>query len=147
MSFSPTGWKHSAFPVRPAWRTASRAIAPETPTVVVKLGEHGAYLRGRRFRISLYGSAPMVEVVDTTGAGDTFNAGFLYGYLQGWEAEDSLRLALACGSLSTRSVGGTSAQPTLEEAMVLAETVQNRSAVVGFSGEADMAGSAASGTE
>ena len=98
------------------------SVAPETPTVVVKLGEHGAYLRQEDS--SLYGAAPVVQVVDTTGAGDTFDAGFLYGYLRGWEARDSLRLALACGSLSTRSVGGTSAQPTLEEAMVLAETVR-----------------------
>jgi sugar/nucleoside kinase (ribokinase family) len=99
-----------------------RSVAPDTPTVVVKLGEHGAHLRQGDCR--MYGAAPVVEAVDTTGAGDTFDAGFLYGYLHGWEAKDSLRLALAGGSLSTRAVGGTSAQPTLEDAMVLAATIR-----------------------
>ncbi|MCX6035300.1 MAG: PfkB family carbohydrate kinase, partial [Chloroflexi bacterium] len=58
-----------------------------------------------------------VDVVDTVGAGDTFDAGFLYGFLNSWGLEKSLRLAVACGSLSTRRAGGTAAQPALEEAM------------------------------
>lgn len=57
------------------------------------------------------------EVVDTVGAGDTFDAGFLYGFLNGWSLERSLWLAVVCGSLSTQAAGGTAAQPTLEEAM------------------------------
>jgi sugar/nucleoside kinase (ribokinase family) len=62
-------------------------------------------------------SALKLQVVDTIGAGDTFDAGFLYGYLNGWSLEKALSLAAVSGSLSTRSAGGTSAQPTLEEAM------------------------------
>ena len=54
--------------------------------------------------------------VDTTGAGDSFNAGFLAGMLTGRSVEDSLALGCACGSLSTLGVGGTAAQPTLEQA-------------------------------
>jgi sugar/nucleoside kinase (ribokinase family) len=63
-------------------------------------------------------SAPALEVdlVDTTGAGDTFDAGFLYGYLHDWSIRDALGFACACGSLSTRAAGGTDAQPTLHEA-------------------------------
>jgi sugar/nucleoside kinase (ribokinase family) len=57
-------------------------------------------------------------VIDTTGAGDSFDAGFLYGYLNGWPLARSLRLACACGSLSTRAAGGTEGQPTLDEALV-----------------------------
>ena len=57
-----------------------------------------------------------VEVLDAVGAGDSFDAGFLYGYLQKWSLSDSLRLANACGALSTRAAGGTTAQPTLAEA-------------------------------
>jgi sugar/nucleoside kinase (ribokinase family) len=57
------------------------------------------------------------HVVDTVGAGDTFDAGFLYGFLNGWSLERSLWLAVVCGSLSTRAAGGTAAQPTLEEAI------------------------------
>lgn len=86
------------------------------PTLAVKLGSKGGLTQAghQRFR-----APPLaVNVVDTTGAGDSFDAGFLYGYLHHWELERSLRLACACGSLSTLGMGGTSAQPTLEEALV-----------------------------
>jgi len=60
---------------------------------------------------------PDVTIVDTIGAGDSFDAGFICGFLGGWSLEKTLHLAVACGSLSTRLAGGTAAQPTLEEAM------------------------------
>jgi sugar/nucleoside kinase (ribokinase family) len=41
----------------------------------------------------------------------------LYGWLGGWSLEKSLRLAVACGSLSTLGMGGVSAQPSLVEAL------------------------------
>ena len=64
-------------------------------------------------------SAPAlsVPVVDTTGAGDSFDGGFLYGFLNGWSLERSLKLGVACGSLSTRRAGGTTAQAELKEAL------------------------------
>jgi sugar/nucleoside kinase (ribokinase family) len=82
--------------------------------IAVKLGAAGGLVRrgGETFRAP----ALAVDVVDTTGAGDSFNAGFLYGYLHHYPLEDALRLACACGSLSTRAAGGTAAQPTLAEA-------------------------------
>jgi sugar/nucleoside kinase (ribokinase family) len=58
-----------------------------------------------------------VEVVDTVGAGDSFDAGLLYGILSGWDLRRMLRLAAVCGGLSTRAAGGTAAQPTLAEAL------------------------------
>jgi 2-dehydro-3-deoxygluconokinase len=58
-----------------------------------------------------------VDVIDTVGAGDSFDAGFIYGYLHGWKLEKNLRLACVCGALSTQQAGGTNGQPTLEEAM------------------------------
>ena len=57
------------------------------------------------------------KVVDTVGAGDSFDEGFMYGYLNGWALEKSLRLACVFGALSTEKAGGTNGQPTLEEAM------------------------------
>jgi sugar/nucleoside kinase (ribokinase family) len=90
-------------------------LAERVPTVAIKLGAEGAIgARGTdRAR------APVVPVnpVDTTGAGDSFNAGFLYGHIHGWTLESSLRLGCACGSLSTRGLGGTTTQPTLDEAV------------------------------
>ena len=59
--------------------------------------------------------APAVPVVDTTGAGDSFDAGFISGMLDGLPGEECLTRAVLCGSLSTRAVGGTAAQPTLGE--------------------------------
>jgi sugar/nucleoside kinase (ribokinase family) len=58
-----------------------------------------------------------VNIVDTIGAGDAFDAGFLYGYLNRWDLETSLRLGVVCGALSTQAAGGTIAQPTLNEAL------------------------------
>jgi sugar/nucleoside kinase (ribokinase family) len=94
---------------------ASRQLAQYAKTVVVKLGADGA-LACSRDRI-VKSSSPKVNVVDTVGAGDSFDAGFLYGYLNNWEIGKSLRLACVCGALSTRQAGGTDGQPTLEEAM------------------------------
>jgi sugar/nucleoside kinase (ribokinase family) len=84
-------------------------------TIALKVGAQGAMAcRGKE---TAHVSALKLRVVDTIGAGDTFDAGFLYGYLNGWSLEKALSLAAVSGSLSTRSAGGTSAQPTLEEAM------------------------------
>jgi sugar/nucleoside kinase (ribokinase family) len=58
---------------------------------------------------------PAVDVVDTTGAGDSFNAGFLYAWLQGRPLDACLHAAAASGALSTRGVGGTAAQPSADE--------------------------------
>ena len=83
--------------------------------VAVKLGARGAMAQRGNERASA--QALPVDVVDTTGAGDTFDAGFIYGYLAGWELARALRLGCVCGSLSTRVAGGTTAQPTLAEAL------------------------------
>ncbi|HRB13734.1 MAG TPA: carbohydrate kinase family protein, partial [Vicinamibacteria bacterium] len=58
---------------------------------------------------------PAVRAVDTTGAGDAFNAGFLAGLLSGLPARRALRLGNAVGARSTRSVGGLDGLPRLEE--------------------------------
>jgi sugar/nucleoside kinase (ribokinase family) len=83
--------------------------------VAIKLGARGA-IAGRGSEMA---SSPAlkINVVDTTGAGDSFDAGFLYGYMHGWSLVRALRLGAVCGSLSTRKAGGTTAQATLEEVM------------------------------
>jgi sugar/nucleoside kinase (ribokinase family) len=83
--------------------------------VAVKLGASGGL--ARQGDETVRAPALAVDVVDTVGAGDSFDAGFLYGYLSGWSAERSLRLACACGSLSTQAPGGTQGQPSLAEAL------------------------------
>jgi len=83
--------------------------------VAVKLGSDGAV--ARRGAETVRSESLAVAVVDTTGAGDSFDVGFVYGYLAGWDLGQALRLGCVCGSLSTRAAGGTAAQPTLAEAL------------------------------
>lgn len=93
---------------------AARELASKGPTVVVKLGAVGGLLVSGTEAIR----APALPrtVVDTTGAGDSFDAGFLCGLLTGWEPARCLELACVCGSLSV-SVPGLDGQPTLDEAL------------------------------
>jgi sugar/nucleoside kinase (ribokinase family) len=97
---------------------AARDLARRGPLVVVKLGADGA-LAATGDEV-VRAAAKRVDVVETTGAGDSFDAGFLAGRLNGDDLEPALALACACGALSTRRAGGTAAQPTLEEARALA---------------------------
>lgn len=98
--------------------SAVTKLAGTVPTLAVKLGGKGGLVQqgDEMVRLRPY----PVQVIDTVGAGDSFNAGFLYGFIQQWSLKQSLQLALACGSLSTQAAGGTTAQPTLEEALSLA---------------------------
>jgi len=93
---------------------AADSLAAKVETLAVKLGAAGALGIGNGQKISV-ASIP-VKVVDTVGAGDSFDAGFIFGYLAGWPLEKTLKLAAVCGALSTQAAGGTTAQPTLAQA-------------------------------
>jgi sugar/nucleoside kinase (ribokinase family) len=94
---------------------ALRMLANGRTRTVAKLGGEGAAtLEGG---VVLRAPAFSIEPVDTTGAGDSFNAGFLHAWLAGAPVRDALRLGAACGALSTRGLGGTARQPDLAEAM------------------------------
>lgn len=93
----------------------SKAEGSRVGVLAIKLGKDGALGISKSQKIQVE-SIP-IKVMDTVGAGDSFDAGFLYGYLNKWELEKSLRLGAVCGALSTRQSGGTAAQPTLEEAL------------------------------
>ncbi len=94
---------------------AASLLGVKVDTLAIKLGAAGAL--GVRSGQNATVPSPKVKVVDTVGAGDSFDAGFLYGYLNGWDLSRALRLGCACGALSTQKAGGTAAQPTLAEAM------------------------------
>ena len=57
----------------------------------------------------------VVNVVDTTGCGDVFHGGYIYGLLQGWDIRRTVRFAAACAALKTRALGGRTAIPDLPE--------------------------------
>lgn len=75
---------------------------------IAKLGPRGAAALVDGALVE--GAAFPVEPVDTTGAGDSFDAGFLYAWLAGRPLAECLRWGAACGSLSTRGSGGTGHQ-------------------------------------
>jgi sugar/nucleoside kinase (ribokinase family) len=94
-------------------QSAARTLAQKAGLVAVKCGARGAIACGGD-ELFTAESIP-VDVVDTVGAGDTFDAGFLYGHLTGWPIGKTLRLACVCGALSTQKPGGVDGQPTFME--------------------------------
>jgi sugar/nucleoside kinase (ribokinase family) len=83
---------------------------------VVKLGAEGAAIRkgGEMLQVP----SPQIKVVDTTGAGDAFDAGLIDAVLDGADALHLLQRAAACGAFSTRMVGalqGMASRQELEE--------------------------------
>lgn len=95
-------------------QAAADILQEKVETLAIKMGAKGALSvkAGQRIQVP---SLP-VKVVDTVGAGDSFDAGFLYGYLNDWPLEKMLRLGAVCGALSTQKAGGQAGQPTLSEA-------------------------------
>jgi sugar/nucleoside kinase (ribokinase family) len=81
--------------------------------VVIKLGAEGAAIHAQGGMIHV--PSPEVRVVDTTGAGDAFDAGLIDAVLDHADAVEMLRRASACGALSTRMPGGLMGLPVREE--------------------------------
>jgi len=107
--------------------TLPEAVASLTKAVgriVVKLGARGAlYADGPRQYLA---TLPQLTPVDTTGAGDCFNAGLLTGLLRGLEPTEALALACATGALSTQGIGGSGYVLELTAALELAREVTVR---------------------
>jgi len=82
------------------------ALAPQIPLIAVKCGARGAMVQDSR-RFTVPGLS--VEPVDTIGAGDTFNAGFLAAWLRGADPETCARAGNIAAALSTLRPGGTEA--------------------------------------
>ena len=95
------------------WQGAAAALASRVATLVVKRGRAGA-VAFRQGRLWEHPGFP-VEAVDPTGAGDAFNAGFLFGWLAGWPVADCLVWGNACGALTVGCPGGSGAFASREE--------------------------------
>jgi sugar/nucleoside kinase (ribokinase family) len=86
---------------------AARELSRWVPLLVVKLGPEGAMAcRGDQ---QWFSRALRLDVVDSVGAGDSFNAGFLHEYLRGSDVEACLAAGNVTGALSTTRPGGTEA--------------------------------------
>jgi len=86
---------------------AASELARLAGIAVVKLGANGALVcaDGKRFRVP----AVKARVVDTTGAGDSFDAGFLACFFQGGSLEECARAGVVAGARAVSAVGGTGA--------------------------------------
>ena len=82
---------------------AAERLAQDVEHVIVKDGSQGSYVRhgGKEHRIHIHPT----EAIDTTGAGDAYAAGYLYGLSQGWGPEQSGDLGSRVASLTVAQVG------------------------------------------
>jgi sugar/nucleoside kinase (ribokinase family) len=91
-----------------------RALGQDRVVVAVKRGGDGVLAIDRDGSLIEVPAYP-VEVVDTVGAGDAFDAGFLAAWLDGRPVGECLASGVVCGALSTRAAGGTASQATRDE--------------------------------
>ncbi|HSR49324.1 MAG TPA: carbohydrate kinase family protein [Acidobacteriota bacterium] len=88
-------------------------LTGEANTVVLKLGQNGAMAGRGKGR---HRAEPIaVKAIETTGAGDAFNGGFLHRWMEGAPLGDCLKAGNVCGGLSTRRPGGLDALPSRHE--------------------------------
>ena len=106
-----------ALAVEEDFDAALRKIAPQVPLLVVTRSEKGA-LAIARGETATVAAEPIERVVDTTGAGDLFAAGFLHGQAQGWTLARSLRLGAVCAAEIISHVG---ARPQVDLKALAAE--------------------------
>ena len=94
---------------------AEKLISRGPKTVGLKMGEEGSYVRtaDQELRVPAY----RVNVVDGTGAGDAYVAGFLRGVLAGWNLEHTAKFANAVGALCTTGIGTTAGLRDFEGTM------------------------------
>jgi len=94
---------------------AAYSLAKICGIAVIKCGRQGAlFCDGGQ--IQKAGTYLGMEAVDTTGAGDSFNAGFLYAYLAGYDLFRCMQYGNACASVSVTRIGGASGCATVADA-------------------------------
>ena len=84
-------------------------------TIAIKMGENGSYISTPETEFSV--PAYPVNVLDATGAGDAYVAGFLAGIIMGWDLEATGELASATGAACVTAIGTTAGIQNLEETL------------------------------
>ena len=89
-------------------KEAVRVLGANVNTIVVKMGSEGSvsFQEGKEFKIPAFHNN---NVVDAIGAGDSFNAGFIFKFIQGAPLEECQRFGNLCGAINTTAAGGTTA--------------------------------------
>ena len=95
-------------------------VAEVVDTVVMKLGSKGSVVvhKGERVEAGVF----PVDAVDTTGAGDAYAAGFLYGYVHEWSAQRSAELGARVASMTVGQLGAVVRDGSRMEEAVAATT-------------------------
>ena len=92
----------------------SQILAGGAKRVIIKQGVEGALIREADYAIALQVPGFQVQAQFTVGAGDSFNAGFLYGIMQGWDFRQATEFANATAALTVSSNRGVLGSPTLD---------------------------------
>lgn len=95
---------------------ALEKISKYAKVTVVKLGSKGSIVKqgDRVIRVPVVEG---VEPLDTTGAGDLYGAGFVYGFVKGWDMEKAAKFATASGNLAVTFYGGMDESYSLENVL------------------------------
>lgn len=98
------------------YRNAELFLENGASCVIIKLGARGCLVKteGQEFIMPAY---PKAKAVDTTGAGDSFVAGFVWGLLKGMPLKESVRFGCAVASCTVESIGANSAVESISEPM------------------------------
>lgn len=89
---------------------AQEAIRGRCHVAVITRGEKGCVVVTKEETV-VVPAAPVGEVVDTTGAGDLFAAGFLYGYLRDWDLRECAKLGAQCAGEIIQHMGARTMKP------------------------------------
>ena len=112
--FLPNATEACAISGAPSPEAALEAFANGRTRTVIKRGSEGCLTLdddGQRLALPAFA----VDALDSTGAGDSFDAGFLFAWRRGLPLRDCLRWGAACGALSTRGIGGTATQASVAD--------------------------------
>jgi sugar/nucleoside kinase (ribokinase family) len=112
-AFLPNQAEALAYTRAPSLEAALERLAQQTATVVVKCGPAGVLARQGERLVQV--PALPVTALDTTGAGDVFNAGYIYAALAGWPLEARVRSGNLCAGISVTRHGGSLGAPTWAE--------------------------------
>lgn len=109
--FLPNAAEARAYTGAASVEEAAAQLSASGPLVVVKNGGEGSLAFGPGFHVAVRAPALKVEARDTTGAGDVFDAGYVYATLCGWSLSRRLRFANLCAAESVKLVGGSLSAP------------------------------------
>ncbi len=98
-----------------AEKAAMQLLEKGIKNVIITLGEKGAFFANSEEKFSLHIANISNPVVDTTGAGDAFNAGLATALTEGQNIKDALKFASATAGLSTTKIGTANSMPSREE--------------------------------